>query len=647
MKIPRLPIAASSGALFSLLSAVSAGAVEFDFDVLVRRGDQAPGVAPGLLFEHFGTQQSLGGNLAAPPRLGEDGTVSFTAFLGDGNPATVESAERGMWKLDAGSLELFRFVNDPAPGTSDVFSGFTGVFAHTPIIADGELTILGSIGNVNNPEIGIWSERFGPLELVLLTGDALPDHPAGETIYDFRHAQRGDQILVNGFFTEGSSLTFRNEGLWRNRNGTWETILVKNGQVPEMPPGVVFETDSSQRGPISNWDANENLVIVAGAMAGPNIDNLNNEAIWIETPTGLQMIAREGEPAPGLAPNERWGASTGFRAFGDSDDIPVTLNSKGSLLIGAAVHSPQFTRARTIWTTRKGFLEFLVRGFRPLPGNPPGDPAPGFPEGIHFSHFIRGIINDDDEIAFWGFVDNSATSPHLGIWWDRPGRIELVAGETLPVPALPGVTFTSVTLLDFTDTGHLFYEATLAGAGIGPLNDFAVFMVEPDGTHSVLLHEGDQLDFSLTGDGSDLRTVDFFAVAPGITTESGRVLEVFFTDGSTALYLATPRTQTTDAPRVTVAGGFHLEPSRPNPLRAGQAATIAFTLPSAGPVSGAVYDAGGRRVRTLANDRFEAGSHGLTWDGRDENGRAVSAGVYFARVETVAGSGVRRVVLVR
>ncbi len=37
-------------------------------------------------------------------------------------------------------------------------------------------------------------------------------------------------------------------------------------------------------------------------------------------------------------------------------------------------------------------------------------------------------------------------------------------------------------------------------------------------------------------------------------------------------------------------------------------------------------------VRTLADRRFEAGTHRLVWDGRDDDGRVRATGVYFVRV---------------
>jgi flagellar hook assembly protein FlgD len=64
------------------------------------------------------------------------------------------------------------------------------------------------------------------------------------------------------------------------------------------------------------------------------------------------------------------------------------------------------------------------------------------------------------------------------------------------------------------------------------------------------------------------------------------------------------------------------------------------------PVTIAVYDLSGRRVRLLVNDKMPQGDHETRWDGRQENGELAPNGVYFfhARIGTVHGS--QRVVFI-
>ncbi|MFW6223865.1 MAG: FlgD immunoglobulin-like domain containing protein, partial [Spirochaetota bacterium] len=61
----------------------------------------------------------------------------------------------------------------------------------------------------------------------------------------------------------------------------------------------------------------------------------------------------------------------------------------------------------------------------------------------------------------------------------------------------------------------------------------------------------------------------------------------------------------------------------------GNGVEISFSLPEAGKVSAAVFNAYGQQVRTLAmGEEYEPGTHAMIWDGLDRNGRPVPAGEY-------------------
>ena len=83
----------------------------------------------------------------------------------------------------------------------------------------------------------------------------------------------------------------------------------------------------------------------------------------------------------------------------------------------------------------------------------------------------------------------------------------------------------------------------------------------------------------------------------------------------------------------------------PNPFNPSTA--IGFALSRRGEVRLEVYNVGGQRVRTLASGVWEAGTHSVTWDGRDLSGGLVSSGVYFYRFESGDYSESKRMTLVR
>jgi len=84
----------------------------------------------------------------------------------------------------------------------------------------------------------------------------------------------------------------------------------------------------------------------------------------------------------------------------------------------------------------------------------------------------------------------------------------------------------------------------------------------------------------------------------------------------------------------------------PNPFN--PETTVKYTLPSRGEVAVTIYDASGARVATLV-DRVvsAAGAYETRWNGRDENGAAVSSGVYFARIQHPGGTMTRKMVLLK
>ena len=68
-----------------------------------------------------------------------------------------------------------------------------------------------------------------------------------------------------------------------------------------------------------------------------------------------------------------------------------------------------------------------------------------------------------------------------------------------------------------------------------------------------------------------------------------------------------------------------------NPFRGG--CELTYSVPRPVEVALRVYNVSGRLVRTLARGTAATGSWTARWDGRDENGRTVSAGIYFARLQ--------------
>jgi hypothetical protein len=80
----------------------------------------------------------------------------------------------------------------------------------------------------------------------------------------------------------------------------------------------------------------------------------------------------------------------------------------------------------------------------------------------------------------------------------------------------------------------------------------------------------------------------------------------------------------------------------PNPFT--QSTTMKYYLAETGPVTINVYDASGRLVRRLLSGERDAGHGWVDWDGRNDNGVRVSAGIYFARLVTAGATRSQRMI---
>src|SRR5262245_1897320 len=528
--------------LFSVAASLTgqSGAPTFRFEVVARTADLAPGF-PVSRFDRFGPLPGNGGELRAA--IDDGGRVAFHAFIGDGNPATF-SPGASIWKRD-GSLAAVAVLFRPAPGTNSLFGGFPSLLGPVaPDIHDGHVTLVGALDG-NASQQGIWSERSGALAPVLLTSDTLPDTPAGSIVFEFTHALRGNAIIVDARYklAGAGSIGSDTEGLWIDTDGTFKTIAAKGVPAPGTGPGVVFDAGTSLAvfGPVDAWDANRaGEVVFNGYLGGAGIDIFDDEGIWSGSAGHLALLVREGQSVPGQPAGVRFGSPSGFTTFGNSGEVlSPTLNDRGSVLFGAVLSGPGADHVLPAFLLRDGHLQLLARASSSLPGTPPGDAAAGYPAPFTYASFFAGALNNSDDVVLEGFATTGdPLNMARAIWRDRANGLELVAGSGRPVAAIPGLAFAAVKAAGLSDLGLLYYTGQLTGPGVGPANDGALFVMDAQGRHRVVVREGDSFD--LSGTSTDVRVVAGIEPGVGISDGGAKVLVLEFTDGHSAVVVAEP-----------------------------------------------------------------------------------------------------------
>jgi beta-glucanase (GH16 family) len=253
----------------------------------------------------------------------------------------------------------------------------------------------------------------------------------------------------------------------------------------------------------------------------------------------------------------------------------------------------------------------------------------GILDAVSVSHGGNGMLanivvaiisTQGSDVAFltdrWAFVRRSAViAGH--VWRDDDGDGIRDAGE-------PGIENATVELLDAADEVIDSTTTNADGAYGFPSLIAAGFQVRVD--ESSL-----PADLSATFDPDGTGTPSSFAIDLGCDELS---LDRDF--GYRSLATAAPG-----------AGRYldRLHEASPNPFNAHT--EIRFDLADSGDIHLVIFDAQGRRVRTLESGVLGAGSHRSVWNGTDDSGRVVASGAYFAALRTARGRSVIRLVLVK
>lgn len=232
-------------------------------------------------------------------------------------------------------------------------------------------------------------------------------------------------LAAAGFACEASTLA---------AGPTFRTIALSGQPAPVIGPDVVLDVVASPR-----IDAAGRAVFWA-ELAGTGVDESNNASIWSDRSGKLEIVLREGDPAP-LGVGSRW---AGFH--------DPALSPGGVLGLGASF----LYEGETVLDARHGlFTEMPPGGFAVVAAEGVPPPGGGFP----FQTLVPSALSALGTTAF--SADNG-----LAIWSDRSGATEVVVGAGGSLPGGPAEQY-----IDFLDApaqasdGAVAFRASFAPAG--------------------------------------------------------------------------------------------------------------------------------------------------------------------------------------
>lgn len=185
---------------------------------------------------------------------------------------------------------------------------------------------------------------------------------------------------------------------------------------------------------------------------------------------------------------------------------------------------------------------------------------------------------------------------------------------------------------------------------------------------------------SITGSGLSASEYSDFAITCGGQPVSGAkvclympgdILEVSYTDDQGAVHFdvvpendgymtvtATKRNYIPDQKTIAVGSPLPIDDEEirlpeeptlyqnyPNPFN--PLTTIDFYNPIGAEIEIRIYDIGGRLVKNLVNDTYNAGFHSVVWNGDNDSNEKAASGVYFYKFIAGTTSGVKQMILLK
>lgn len=252
---------------------------------------------------------------------------------------------------------------------------------------------------------------------------------------------------------------------------------------------------------------------------------------------------------------------------------------------------------------------------------------------------VPGMMPDVIMSAFWGPIYRLHGETGTAIWSNATGgsgvlQLKLLRDVTGDgVPEVVAVLLGGGARCINGATGSIIWSlptGNTMGVDIIPdLNqdgfDEVVIAAQNEGMIIVRGQSGVQLG-SFTGFGSNqYREV---AVVPDMDGNGSSEIIVGSQQGDVALISGGLGTLSADL-EPALPTGFSLSQNFPNPFNPSTAMTI--QVPHQEHLTVAIYDILGREVKVFDFERAAPGTHTITWDGMDRNGKPVATGVYLYR----------------
>jgi len=306
----------------------------------------------------------------------------------------------------------------------------------------------------------------------------------------------GGQYLIKSLLSGGDvSGSTNNDGWWVGPAGALQ-LLVRRGDVMPGPGGFALGT---LVGPAQNfaklngagqvlWEAQ-----YLGSVGSPLPTSLDNQALYLSTPSNHVLIAREGDAVPGLGGSVFYGASSGISTFGATG---TSLSAAGNVLFKTDLRG-------AVTADDDQAVLYCPAGGSPSVVFRENDVAPGLVNAQMAATFNSTLqMNDSGRFVVVATLRGSGVSTaNDGSLWSGlattpGGALQCIAREgdlAVGTAAATYGTF-STSVLGFNNSDQLVFQVSLLGGDVVTgVNDAALYAWTPMGGMVLLSRKGDSM----------------------------------------------------------------------------------------------------------------------------------------------------------
>jgi hypothetical protein len=400
-----------------------------------------------------------------PPEIPDNSPGdTFTAFYSPLQCPTEEmlfigvlnGGPQSLSRWDSGTTEVLFRPGDPAPGlpaglTLGSNQAGTAPFGQFVAGPGGSATFLCDIygpGVQLNDNEGIWYFDGSTAHLVVREGDQAAGLPAGVVYRDLLPARMSDTGLVVFSSPTYSGASFVTMGVWSWSVANGLTLVAKIG---DPAPGTSTHfTSFLGNQPLLTPSGELLLQAQLDTITGFNYGGAKDTGLWKGAPAALSLVAKSGDPAPGMP------AGSNLEFFktdeGFSDDL-------GRVVFTSFVAGPS------------GFYKlglFLWQAGTLTPVAVYGQQAPGAALGTVFFAPRVMALGGPDMIVFASNLQNFCTPcANDGLWASIGGTVHpiLLDDPGWLVGTPDDFLLSDVVAAAADGDGNVVFECTLQGAG--------------------------------------------------------------------------------------------------------------------------------------------------------------------------------------